>query len=164
MKTFFFILTIFTFSIQSEAGIILAEDSLENGVLKLEKTSDTTIQLHQCDMELKYCKFLGSKDSSVIDRIIDYGQIGTSAFIQIAPSAFFGLAAAINYLYFQVITGSVLTGFTSIYLKITTNIKSLNLIRLYDYSNLNNEEFLTSSDAIIVFPDDTLDEIITEIL
>ncbi len=164
MKIFSLILMVFLFSFQSQGGVILAEDSLQNGVLKIEKTSDTTIMLHRCDMELKYCKFIGSKDISVIDRFIDYGQIAGSAFVQIAPSAFFGLAAAINHLYFQVIAGSVLTGFTSLYLKITTNIKSLNLVRLYDYSNLNNEKFLTSKDAIIAFPDDTLDEIISEIL
>lgn len=147
------------------SGYLIGSDSVDKGVLKLTKLDHSVVQISKCsNSALTECSIIGIKEISVVDGIIDYTQIGASAFIQIAPSAFIGLAGALNFLYFQVIGGTVLTGMSSVYLKVMTNIKGLNLIRLKDFASINSEAFLNDETQFIVFPDDTIDAIFNEIL
>ena len=50
------------------------------------------------------------------------------------------------------------------YLNFTTQVRSLNLIRLYDYSEIRSEKFLTDVDETIILPDDSMEEILAEII
>ena len=159
-------LIVFLVSHLSQAGWIIGSDSLSSGVLKVQKNNKTgLIIISQCEYKGSQCKELVQREESILDELVDYAQIGGSFFIQAGPTAILAIASAGDLLLsFAILDGMMYAAAASGYLYLITNVKSLNLIRLYDYSEIQSESFLTDSDETITFPDDSMEEILSEIL
>ncbi len=175
MKNLILAISVLAFSSLSNAGWVIGYDSDENGVLKVSRDARTkTIKLEACDRIKGKCFLLETKSnlSVNVDQFFNHFQTGSAALGNVLPAIVGGvvvLSAAAWGVAGLGATGFALEvagGSALIYggTKLVTIPKSLNVLRLYDYSTIYLDSFLEDNTSLVAFPDDSISEIAAELL
>jgi hypothetical protein len=171
MKILTTALILLSFSSLTHAGWIIGNDSTENGVLRVSRDINTkVIKLEKCENIKGSCELLDSRSnfSISVSQFFNHIQTGTAALGNVLP-AVIGAGIAISpvgwygagTVAIEVAGGALVTyGGT----KLVTIPKSLNVVRLYDYSSIYFDSFLEDDSSIVAFPEDSLAEIANELL
>lgn len=171
MKKLASALIILSFTSLSHAGWVIGNDSNQNGVLKVSRDVNTkVIKLEECTTIKGKCELIKSKSnlSMKVSQFFNHIQTGTAALGNVLPAVVGGSIAlspvgwyGAGTIAIEVAGGSLLTyGGT----KLITIPKSLNVVRLYDYSSIYFDSFLEDDTSIIALPDDSLADITDELL
>lgn len=168
------ILGILLFSISglSHAGFIVTEDSSEHGVLKVSRDIKTnTVRIEECKSLLgQECALIDTKSAFSINlsQAFNHLQTASAAVLNIAPAVVgAGIAlspvgwAGAGAIAFEGIGGSIVTAAGT---KLITIPKSLNVIRMYDFSKVYMDSFLEDDTSVIALPDDTMADVVNELL
>lgn len=171
MKRLILTTLILSLSSLTHAGWIIGNDSNENGVLRLSKDVHTkVVKLEKCDNIKGKCELLDTKSNFSVNvtQFFNHIQTGTAVLGNVLPAIIGGAVALSPVGWYgagavavEVAGGSVITYAGA---KIITIPKSLNVVRLYDYSALYFDNFLEDDSSIIAFPEDSIPEIADELL
>lgn len=150
---------------------MIGNDSNQNGVLKVSRDINTrVIKLEKCETVKGKCELIKSKSnfSVNVSQFFNHIQTGTAALGNVLPAVIGGAVAlspvgwyGAGTVAIEVAGGSLVTyGGT----KLITIPKSLNVVRLYDYSSIYFNSFLEDDTSIVAFPEDSVAEITNELL
>jgi len=157
----------------SFAGYIIAGDSRDNGYIKTSLTFDDTILIEKCPATIGQCSetILEVRKNEyniglVMGKAKGYAKIAAASgayvfttFLAICGGlelgAFIGGTAAFTSPGF--IAGAI--GSAAVGTNEFSKLRSLNVLRLYDYSQIFDLDFIKSTKDTIILPDDGINEI-----
>lgn len=155
------------------AGWVVGQDSDVSGVLKLSKSSITgLVELSHCDKMYGECELLEVYDSLFFSQTINYLQLAGASTVYAIPFAagvaimsnpigWVGTAFSAGAAAAEAVGGiAVAIGGTII----ASTPDSLDLARLYDYTKIYQEDFINNEYKIIVLSEDTIQEILKDLI
>lgn len=155
----------------SHAGWVIGLDSDINGVLKVSRDMNTqVIKLEKCENIYSQCELIESKSnfSVNVSQFFNHIQTGSAALGNILPAVAGGVIAlspvgwyGAGTIALEFAGGSIVTYAGT---KLITIPKSLNVVRLYDYSSIYFDSFLEDDTSIVAFPEDTIAQIVSELI
>lgn len=167
-----FTMMLLCISTLSQAGYIIAKDSLDNGVLKVSHDSRTdTVRIEHCDnIQDNACELLDVKTSfSVgVSQVYNHIQTASAAVVNIIPAVVGGAIAlspvgwyGAGTIVIEAAGGAALTAAGTY---IITIPDTFNVIRLYDYSRIYTDSFIEDDSGIVAFPNEDLADVVDELL
>lgn len=171
MKKIILATCLLSFSTFTHAGWVIGNDSTQSGVLKVSRDVNTkVIKLERCQTIKGECELIKSRSnfSIKVSQFFNHIQTGSAALGNVLPAVAGGVIALSPVGWYGAGTvaveaaGGALVTYGGT--KLITIPKSLNVVRLYDYSSIYFDSFLEDDSSIIALPDDSIAEITDELL